>query len=181
MPNNTLELSGLMTNENADLFSPAEKESLAKLVEMIMFRGYTFQGAFNVSDQQVEAMYAWGYELQKQRRYADARLLFEYLCYLNHYDGRFWIALGYCHEQEKRYQKALQAYTMAGVLDADSPIPPLRAAECLLLMGELAVAEKAAVMARQLAGDEPKFAPRRERAEFLVKVVHKRLQKKAHS
>lgn len=154
-----------------------DREALAKMVELIMYHGATFGDAYQVSEAEREVIYARGYELQKRGKYEQAQHLFEYLCYLNHYEEGYWIALGFCREQRRRYHDALQAYVMAGVLDVDSPIPPLRSAECLMHMGELSQAKKAAEMAIRNAGDEPRFQPRRERAEFLLKAIQRRRKK----
>lgn len=153
---------------------PFSQETLANMIEKIMCQGATFQDAFQVSEKEMEGMYARGYELQKQRHFEKAQHVFEYLCYLNHYNESYWIALGFCHEQRKNYQKAIQAYVMAGILDADNPIPSLRTAECLLHMGKLSQAKEAAEMAMEVSGDDPRFKQRRERAEFLLKTIRKR-------
>ena len=158
--------------------APSDQAALAKMIELIMTKGATFRDAFQVSDEQMKALYARGYELQRQQKYQQAQQVFEYLCYLNHFDEAYWIALGFCREQQKQHQKAVQAYVMAGALDVDNPVPPLRCAECLMRMDRLAEARSAAEMAIRVAGDDPRYARRRERAEFLLKAIDKRRQKR---
>lgn len=151
-----------------------ENDAIAKMTELIMCHGYTYAHAFQVTEEQMKAIYAWGYELQKRRQFEKATRVFEYLCYLNHYDAGSWTAMGFCREKRNLYQKALQAYVMAGTLEPKNPIPPLRAAECLLRLGHLAPAKKAAKRAIQLAGDEPQFQQRRDRAQSLLKAIARR-------
>lgn len=158
-----------------------DPSAIARMAEMIMCRGYTFQHAFRVTDEQMEAIYAWGYILQEQQQYEKASRVFQYLCYLNHYDVRGWVALGFCREKRRLYESALQAYIMAGTLAPQDPVPPLRATECLLLMGHLEPAESTAQRVVQLAGDDPRYQRRRDRAEKLLKAIHKRRNKRQSS
>lgn len=151
-----------------------ETDALAKIAGKIMCEGYTYQHAFQISDQQVQALYAWGYELQKQKQFAKAERIFQYLCHLNHYDPRYWIALGFCRERRKLYEAALQAYIMAGTLDPQNPSPPLRATECLFLMGRLALAVKSAERVLDLTREETQFPQARDRAEKLLQTIRKR-------
>ena len=148
---------------------------------MILNEGYTFGDVFRVSDRQMQAIYNWGYDLQKRGRYEQGMRVFECLCTLDHYDEKSWIALGFCRERLNHPQEAIQAYMMAGLMAPENPIPPLRAAECLLRMRELALAESAVKQAIELAGDDPRLRPRRERAEFLLKVIRKQLEKRSKS
>ena len=161
--------------------APEEAEvdlsGLAKMVELIMCEGYTFGDAFHVSDEQRSALYAYAYDLQKREQYPKAEKVFEYLCFLDHYRSSSWLALGFCREKQRNLQKALQAYVMAGLLDLENPIPNIRAAECMMQMGELEAARKSAVTAIEHCKGMPHLAPRQERAEFLLKVIDKRINK----
>jgi type III secretion system low calcium response chaperone LcrH/SycD len=155
-----------------------ETKALARMTEMIMCEGYTFADALNISHEQLESLYAWGYDLQKRGQFEQAENVFQYLCYLNQFDQRGWIALGYCRERLKQLDRALHAYITAGLIDVDNPIPALRTAECLLHKGELSAAKSAAEMVCDLAGDAPEYRQRRNRAEQLLKIIDKRQRKR---
>lgn len=157
---------------------PIEPQAVTRMAEMIMNEGYTFAHALDVSEDELKALYARGYDLQKRGRFEQAEQVFQYLCYLNHYDTSGWVALGFCRERLKQLDGALQAYIAAGLLDLENPIPPLRAAECLLQKGELAAAKRSAEMVLKLAGDAPQFEQRRQRANQLLKIIHKRERKR---
>lgn len=162
----------------SDRKPPIDPAVLARMTQMITTEGYTFGDVLGISDEQLQALYSWGYELQKRGRFEQAQQVFQYLCYLNHYDESSWIALGFCRERLKQVDGALQAYITAGMLDLENPIPPLRTAECLLQKGELDAAEKAAKMTLRLAGDTPRFGQRRIRAKQLLKIIDKRKRKR---
>ncbi|MEW4486738.1 SycD/LcrH family type III secretion system chaperone [Thalassoglobus sp. JC818] len=154
-----------------------DEKSLAKMVELIMCQGYTFGDAFQVTDEMKSALYAYAYDLQKREQYSTAETVFEYLCFLDHYESSSWVALGFCREKLRNYKKALQAYVLAGTLDIDNPIPSIRAAECLMQMGELEAAKDAVLMAIENSTDEPHLVQRKDRAEFLLKIIEKRMAK----
>lgn len=172
------ERSASQADAPQDLLEGIEPEAIARMTKMILCDGYTFGDALNTSEKQLHALYNWGYELQKRGRFSQAMSVFQYLCFLNHYDEHAWIALGFCREQLRHYRPAVQAYVMAGMLAPDNPIPALRSAECLLQIGELDGAEIAAQKALELAGDDPRLEQRRVRAEFLLKVVRKKQTKR---
>ena len=158
-----------------------DPEAVARLVDMILNEGYTLGHALRVSDRQMQAIYNWGYDLQRRGQFERGMRVFECLCTLDQYDEKSWIALGFCRERLNHLQEAIAAYMMAGMMAPENPIPPLRAAECLLRTRKLTLAESAAKTAIELTGDDPRLRQRRERAEFLLKVIRKQLEKRSKS
>ncbi|MEW4561515.1 SycD/LcrH family type III secretion system chaperone [Bremerella sp. JC770] len=154
-----------------------EAARLAKMTAMILSEGYTFANAYRLDQQYLEALYAFGYDLQKRDQYSRAERVFRYLCFLNHYDSKLWIALGFCCERQKQHKKALEAYMVASLVDVKNPIPVLRSAECLILLDELSLARRSAELAAKLSRGKSEYQQRFERSQRLIQVIDKKQQK----
>lgn len=155
-----------------------EAAAIARVAEMLSSEGYTLADVFDISDRHLEAMYCRAYDLQKRGKIAEASKLLELMCTYNPYDGRAWIALGYCRERLNRLQAAVQTYIVATLMDDENPVPHLRAAECLVRMQELEAAKECATTALQLAAEKSQYEDRRARAEVLLKVIRKQEEKR---
>ena len=127
----------------------------------------------NVTNEQIESLYALAYNLYTSGNFEDAGVVFQALCLYRHKDVRFWMGLGGCRQALGEYKGAIDAYGMAGAagLLAD-PQPFLFGAQCCLKMGDRAGAADAlrGVLAR---GDEndPAHASCHEKARALLSML----------
>lgn len=167
-----------MPNAEIDL-TRMDFNGMEKILEGIFQEGYTMQDFAQLTDQEVEAAYAMACQLINQQQWQKAEKTFEFLCHMNHYDGRFWLGLGLCRQQRKEFEGAAKAYAIAGFHDMENPIPALRAAECFLTLGKLDEAESGVTAALHWAGQKPQFAAVRSRAELLKQGIQE--QRKAKS
>jgi type III secretion system low calcium response chaperone LcrH/SycD len=151
-------------------------DGLQAMVEAILFEGYTHGDFARISKAELEGVYAAAYNLVNIGQYEKGERVFEFLNFLNHYDTRFWLGLGVCRQLQKEYEKAIEAYSMAGINDVSSPVPPLRAAECHLALGRLDQAESGAQAALALAGAAPAVEAVRARAEIILNGIRRRRQ-----
>jgi type III secretion system low calcium response chaperone LcrH/SycD len=147
---------------------------LEEMVDALMTGGYTFKDFADISDEEMEAVYATAFNLVNQNKYDKAEAIFAFLCHLEPYDGRFWLGLGVCRQMLKKYEEATKAYAMAGIHDMENPVPPLRAAECFLAMGKLEDAEMGISATLHWAGDKTEYQELKNRAEVLMNEIQRR-------
>lgn len=85
---------------------------------------------------EAEVVYTLGYSMIEQRRYEQAHDAFHVLVSFRPLERKFWLGYGYALKMLQRYEEAIHAYSMLGVLHPDSPDATLHVAECQLRMGQ---------------------------------------------
>lgn len=115
---------------------PEDAALFPRLFE-VLATGGTLGQACGMTSEDFEGLYAVGYGLYQQGRYADAFRIFGLLVTQNHLEPRFLMAFAGCHQKLGHYQAAIDTYSIASLLDLDDPKPTLRTCECLIAMGRL--------------------------------------------
>jgi len=151
-----------------------DPHGLAKISHAVAFEGYTFKDFAKISDEQMESIYATAFNLVNTRKFEDAERLLEWLASMNQYEQKYLIGLGIARQQQQKYKDAVKAYAAATMLDVTNPIPPIRAAECFLALGQLKEAESGCRGALHWAGDVPEHGAIRERAELLLEAIQRK-------
>ncbi len=88
------------------------------------------QAAEGTQEIDPEAFYAHAFALYQSGKMSDASEVFQVLCTKYPLEKRFWFGLAAAHQEGACYEKALQAWAMSALLDADNPYPHFHAAEC---------------------------------------------------
>ena len=125
----------------------------------------------NISEAELEKIYSFAYDFFKAGKYQDAESLFQVLCILNHYDTRFFLALGACHQHQEHYHLALETYSYASLMSPSDPRFLLHAGECLLHMKEFSTAKKAFAGAELLAKTQSGYEALAEKAGMMLTAV----------
>jgi type III secretion system low calcium response chaperone LcrH/SycD len=106
--------------------------------------GASFGDLVGVNKEQMEVLYALGYSLYNSMKFDDACSVFRLLCLYDGAQVRFWLGLGGCLENLKKYQEAADAYTMGSMMSGlMDPEPMYYAASCFLKMKNKEAAESA--------------------------------------
>lgn len=102
---------------------------------------------------QPEAIYAYAYQFYANGHFEEARSLFSLLTVMQPDQLNYWMGLGACLQMQKKYEKALEAYAAAALIDVDSlnPLPHFYAAECLLSLKDVTRALQALESAHTIA------------------------------
>lgn len=108
-----------------------------------LLKNGSVQKTLGISAEQMEGLYEEGFVHYEAERYARAAQVFRWLLYLDPYVVKFWMGLGACQQMEKRFEKALEAYAMAAMLDCEDPAPHAYAYECYVALGDEENADKA--------------------------------------
>ena len=131
-----LEFEGLTSEQQAAL------EALAS--------GATPGDVRGLAAEDIEAVYAVGFNLYQARQYERAEPLFAWACLYGMAEPRYWMALGNCRQALKKYKEAIETYGFCFVLDAESPWPALHCAVCHLAMADRDMAKSAVEMAEDV-------------------------------
>ena len=113
------------TDAQIDAFTDKVIEALDKLPEEGV-PGHVY------SREEVETLYAAGYQLYRQGDLKNSTAIFQYLCIYESDDARFWTALAVAMQKQKKWDPAIDAYSMAALLDATNVSLYLYATECLM-------------------------------------------------
>jgi len=89
-----------------------------------------------ISDQCVVSLYALGHQMYQASKYKEAEQIFSLLCLFNHLERKYWLGLGAVKQMQKEYEKAIEAYGYAVLLDYKEPDAHLYGAQCLLALGK---------------------------------------------
>jgi type III secretion system low calcium response chaperone LcrH/SycD len=89
-----------------------------------------------LSDRDLEVVYAVGFNLYNQSKYAEAEPLFQFACLYGNTQPRYWLALGNCRLGLKKYEAAIYAFGFAYLHDSDDAWPVLQTATCYLALGD---------------------------------------------
>lgn len=88
--------------------------------------------------------------LYEQREYAQSAQIFTQLVLQDPFSTDYWRGLASAHQMCRTYDKALQAWSLAALLDPADASCPFHAAECLMAQGEFDEALKALAEALRL-------------------------------
>jgi type III secretion system low calcium response chaperone LcrH/SycD len=100
------------------------------------------QIAFLSSDG-IEALYAFGYGFYQSGNYEKAMHFFRFLTLIDIGNRKHWMGLGAAYQMLKQYERALQAYGQAALLDESDPYTHWHAAECFLAINNYEQAKEA--------------------------------------
>ena len=106
-----------------------------------------------VSEEAIKGLYVQAYQHYEGGKYEDAVHFFRFLTTVEMTKKRNWMGLGASLQMVTDFDKAIEAFAFATLLDENDPYPHIYAAECLFSLGKmsegseaLAFAEKTAVL-----------------------------------
>ena len=154
-----------MNNENPGSFDSAE-------VEDMLFKFFGKGGAFkdlkNMSDDAMEAIYSVAYNLYQGGKYEEANKVFQFLCFYDHFNRKYFLGLGACQQMQKQYDNAIEIFSFATILDSDDPRPMMYIGDCHLAKGDKDKARAAYETSIEWAGTGKQYAQDLERAKNML-------------
>lgn len=154
-------------------FDQMTPDQIVNIMDGFLNKGVALQNLQQISDESMEELYRIGYNLYNGGRPQDAESMFQYLCILNHWQKKYWMGLAAARQVQKKYSEAIDAYSMAGLLEITDPNVPFQAAICHLSLGNVEIAIHALEGVLELAD---KSNPLHSKAEGLLatlKTTHK--------
>lgn len=89
-----------------------------------------------LSDGEMEAIYAIGYNYFRSGKIDEAEKIFKALLFLDHLEKKYWFAFGGVKQSQRDFKNALQSYQVCAFLDIENPKPQYHCAECHLALGD---------------------------------------------
>lgn len=145
-----------------------DNEQVEEVLMEFFGKGGTFKDLKNMSDDAMEAIYSVAYNLYQGGKYEEARKVFQFLCFYDHFNRKYFMGLGACQQMMKEYENAIEIFSFATILDSDDPRPMLYIGDCHLAMGNKDEAKTAYETAIEWAGSRDEFAEDKERAQNML-------------
>ncbi len=153
-----------MDNKELDLSQGKVDDMMAEYFS----RGGTFKELKNLSDESMEAIYSVAYNLYHGGRYDEAKKVFQFLCFYDHYNQKYFLGLGACQMMEQDFETAIELFSFASSLDIDDPRAMLCIGDCNMAMGRPAAAKIAYEAAASWAGDQDEYKEELIRAKNMA-------------
>ena len=148
--------------------NPQFIENVAELAHRAARGEVVVKEELNITDGQMEAMYAVAYNQFQNGKYDDAAKSFSLLSMFDPLEYKYLFGIASCFHMKGDYEVASVYYIMASGLDEEDPAPFLHIGECMLALKDMEGANEALKLALVRAGEEPHFAPMRKRAEVML-------------
>ena len=130
--------------------------------------GGTFKELKNLSDNTMESVYSVAYNLYQSGKYDEATKVFQFLCFYDHYNHKYYLGLGACRMMQKEYEQALDFFGFAASMDTSDPRAILYIADCQLAMGNIKGAEVGYQAAIEWAGSQEEYLEEKQRAQNML-------------
>jgi type III secretion system low calcium response chaperone LcrH/SycD len=110
----------------------------------------------HLSKDGIDALYAFAYGFYESGNFEKAMHFFRFLTLIDISNRRHWMGLGAAYQMLKQYERALQCYGQAALLDEKDPYAHWYAAECFLALKNNDLAKQAMISAEMTAKPYPK-------------------------
>ncbi len=133
--------------------------------------GGTFKDLQEMSDDSMESIYAVAYNLYTNKKYEEAIKIFQFLCFYDHYNNKYYLGLGSCFYMMGEYERSLEYLGFATVLNKDEVKSMLYAGKCHLQLKNKENAKVAFEAVINWAKDNPDCAEDKKIAAQLLSVL----------
>ena len=141
-------------------------------LEEFLARGGTFQQANGIADEAMEATYSMAYAHYESGNYEQAAEIFQYLCYHNHEESRYFLGLGACQQMLQAYGQAAETFFYAARLDDKDPTALFSMVDIYLALREYEKATMVLDEALKVAGKDKRFSNHILRGTMLKKRIN---------
>lgn len=153
-----------------------EGESLEEAITRLLKEGKEVTHP-HVTKEGIEDLYAFAYGFYESGHYEKSMHFFRFLTLVDFENRKHWMGLGAAYQMLKQYERALQCYAQAALLNPNEPYAHWHAAECFLALNLKVEAEYAMTSAHTLAISNPeRYRPLLDKIE-LMKMALKKTKK----
>lgn len=128
------------------------EESLRELIDKHMHKENQPPG---FSQETVGALYAFGYGFYQNGKFDKSIHFFRFLTLIDMHTRKHWMGLGASYQMDKQYERALQCFGYAAILNPNDLYAHFYAAECFLSLNQKEEANKALNSAEKLGKHSP--------------------------
>lgn len=144
------------------------QEMITELMQKTVMSGIRPKTALQLSDEVLEGIYGYAYNMYNRGMYKEASHIFRLLIMLDYTQSKYLMGLGASLHMIKDYQAAITIYTMCGLMSDDNPLPHYHAADCYLKLDEAAEATFELGQALEKAGKDKKYEVLIERCKLMI-------------
>ncbi len=148
----------------------AQRELAGHLIERLASGG-TVGDLYDLNAQDKELIYSVAHSFYRNGKYDKALPIFQFLTVFDHLNQKWWMGLAATWQMMKEYEKALNAYALATLIDVTDPQPQLQAGYCLVMLGKKEEARHALEGAVMAAQDSPAHAVYKAQAQALLNTL----------
>ncbi|MBC05422.1 SycD/LcrH family type III secretion system chaperone [Thalassospira sp.] len=154
----------MTTEQTSDSINPEVIETMA--TELFENKS-TIAALRGLGEDELEAIYALGFNAYRQGKYHDAAQTFSMLSVYNHFEPKYHKGLAASCQMMQMFPEAIQAYGAALAIAPLDVEPKLHIAECLIAIGEIDDAkEMLGYVLEEVEGEEASAI--RDRANVLL-------------
>lgn len=146
--------------------STATEQDIKKTLEMLkntsegeltmnfLLNKVSLKKGFDLSEEDLENLYAAAYMQYNYGKYPEATILFKSLTQFDLGKAKFWIGLGAAQFMQKLYTESIMSYAYAFICDSTDANIPFYMAEAYLALGEKELASNSLSIAESLLKDK---------------------------
>lgn len=137
---------------------PGSTTDLQGLLGDHLAQGGTFKELQQISDEAMDATYAMAHGHFQNNRYEQAAKAFQYLCFHDHWNPRYFVGLAACQQMLGLFGQAIESYFYALRLKPEDPGPLFFIGDCFVCIKQDDKAREAYREAVKLAQDKENYA-----------------------
>lgn len=149
-------------------FTPEEMD---QLVLDFMQNAKTLKDIRGLTTENMEVIYSVAYNSYNAGNLEQARKIFEFLCYFDHLEHKYWMGLAATKQLLKDFSGAIDAYSFAALLDIHDPRAPFHAANCHIAIGNREAAISGLTATIEFSGSRPEWASLKSQAEAMMSLL----------
>lgn len=162
------QMDGMLTPEEKKLC----KEALIKVYE----KGEKPKDAMGFSDEFIEYVYSFGYNLYNHGDYSKAKDIFTLLTIFVPGESRFNLALAATHHQRKEYGLAVDKYFLSALQDTSTPWPFYYMYDCYYKTGNYGDAEISLMQAIFRCKEDPALSAVKQRSQMILEGLQQEIE-----
>lgn len=139
--------------------------------------GRPLKDLIDLGDHVWETMYDFGFRNYQKGQFEAAEYWWVHTCLFDPEQDRNWISLGMAYQRQQKYEKALNAFSLAAHHGSTNPWVPLHAAECHLRQKNFAKAASALDSADTWVGNHQQQELLTKRIAMLRKGIRKQQER----
>ena len=153
-------------------------EEALQLAAESLISGVSLAQQGKISADEVEALYALGSNYYFQKNFVKAEEIFSYALPFDFFHFNIVSGLAAARKMQGKYEEALKAYALAGLLDMENPEPSLYAAECFFALDKLPECAGALDAAFGLTENQSRYESLRTKIKKMKNALPKTTQNK---
>ena len=142
-------------------------DMLEKLLQSIDDERILLQRKSSFSKQSLEGLYFFAYHFYINGKYKEAVTIFHLLTNSDPCNHKFCMGYAASLQLSGQYEKALDVYSMAIVVDSRNPYPHFYAAECYVALGNYKEALKACLTAKRYISNKKGYQSLEQKIQLM--------------